>query len=373
MHLIDAHGISVSAIVPDTNARELLLDIDFTPLGRDLLLESQTPKTQRPKNHEAFAKLGPGDAERVAAALLQCHRWHDHFFDNKDFPAEQLRTPEFTVKKELTVVGNAKRYTGKCEDDYWLTFRKPQDTALWRFDAGRRFKGERANITVRLRYDYQEDGNLGEIVADGKPVFTFDPREETYNREFTDRFLRSRLWEQVDTRSFELARDRLTTLLGNKFDIVIGIMKTHPEQTSQRLLVRPGIYATNSFIKAIEVMTRERLLVESSKSIEGGVKADQSVLMLPGAMLAREQLNGRLAVDWTDKRESEKERKFRVEFGKLKRVIEVDRSAYLYLCVLHQAMSGVRLSTSAEVKQMVLEDVLAEAEWKLDKPPKGDK
>ena len=168
------------------------------------------------------------------------------------------------------MVGNAKRYTGKCEDDYWLTFRKPQDTALWRFDAGRRFKGERANITVRLRYDCQEDGNLGEIVADGKPVFTFDPREETYNREFTDRFLRSRLWEQVDTRSFELARDRLTTLLGNKFDIVIGILKTHPEQTSQRLLVRPGIYATNSFIKAIEVMTRERLLVESSKSIEGG-------------------------------------------------------------------------------------------------------
>jgi hypothetical protein len=363
--LIDAHGILVTAIVPETHSKELIIDLDFTALGRELLLEAVT---KRPEHHTIYAKLGPGDEKLIIEALAQCRRWHDHFFDGEEYPAEQLILPEFTIKKELTVAGYAKRYTGKCADGYRLTFRKRQDTVLWRFDGGREFKGERAKITVRLRYDYQEEGNLGQIQADGQPIFRFDPREDTYEAEFTKRFQRSRLWEQIDARSFQLATDRLSILLGNKFDILLGKLRTHPDQTTHHLIVRPGIYAANSYIKAIEVMHRERLLEESSIVVGGEVKADNSILVLPGAMLMREKLAGRLNVKWADKKEAEKERRFRVEFGKLSHEIGVDRSAFLYLCVLHQAMSGVRYSTPDEVKNIILDDVLAEAEWKLTKP-----
>jgi hypothetical protein len=263
------------------------------------------------------------------------------------------------------VVGKAKRHTGKCTDGFWLTFRKPQDTVLWRFDAGRTFKGERGTITVQLRYDYQDDGNFGQVRADGEQIFRCDSREDSYEDEFSGKFDRSRLWEQLETRSFQLAESRLRMLLDKNFGIVLGILRTHPDRRSHRFTVQPGIFATNSYIKAIEIMKQEKLLVESTRKIDVGGKTDSSMLLLPGAMLARQELTGRLSVEWMNKKESDKASSFRVEFGELSREINVDRSAYLYLCVLHQALSGVRLSTPDQFKELILGDVLAEGEWKL--------
>ncbi len=362
--LIDAHGIKVAAIVPPAEGQELLVNLDVTPLGRDLLLEDGE---SRPEKHKLFAKLGKEDESEIIKAVGQCWKWYDHVNNNTSYSAEQLRLPEFSTSDEFAVGGliKFKNHHGKCSDGYWVNFRKRQDSGYWWYDAGRKFKGERATVKVGLRFNHHGNADFGEVFVDDKLVFQCKPGAETCEAEFSRLFKRSRLWEEVDAQSFSLARDRLKILLGLRYDTLLGMIQTHPDQLRYRIALTPGPSAATGFIKAIEVMDKEGLREDSRTAVESGARVGASALVLPGALLARGDLEGRLKMEWQKSKEQTRESRFRVEYGELRSAISTERSAYLYLIALQQGIMCVRASTPDKMKQLMLGDVLAEAVLEL--------
>ena len=144
------------------------------------------------------------------------------------------------------------------------------------------------------------------------------------------------------------------------------MIKTHPERLSYRVVLQPGPSAGVCFIKAIETMTKEGLLTENRTTTEVGGRVGASALVLPGALLARGDLEAKIKYTTESLKDQTREKRVRVEYGELRRSIETDRSAYLYLIALQQAITSVRYSTPDETKKLILGDIMAEAVLEIE-------
>jgi hypothetical protein len=192
------------------------------------------------------------------------------------------------------------------------------------------------------------------------------PGSATFDGVFEKLFYRSRLWEQIDSPSFELMWARLQLLVGSHFDRWKAEVRTHPQRLQHQLILKCGPSTATSFIKSMEFMKKDELTERSSTEIGGSVSAGAKGVLLPVAIAARADVQARLGIRWTNESTKAEERRFRVEYSELPNRIRTPRSALLFLIQLQQAIDHVKKSTPEDARRVLLGDVLAEAETKLN-------
>ena len=355
--LIDAHGLTVTAAVPAEGAETLDLTLSLTPRARDLLLEDGR---DRPEHWELYGKLGDADGAKVPEAVGKLWRWYDHLSHDTDYPPQELDLPDLTEYWTSYFFASYRNFRAKTDDGYSIDLRKPEYGG-WFYHGRRTFAGERSEVTVKLDFGEYNRQGTGKILVDGRLLFECRPGADSYEGEFARRFARSRLWETVDARSYQLARDRLDMLLGRKYDFLLGMLGTHPDRLEYQIVLTPGPSARSATVKAVEVMEREAWRTEDRTAV--GVSGTVSAVAVPGAIA------GRLGLGVAYKRESnwegEKERAVRIEFQELEAKLPAGRDPAVYLLALYHSIAQARLHTDREVWRQVLDNLLAEAELEL--------
>ena len=221
--LIDAHGITVTAAVPAADAARLNVALVLTPRARNTLIEGGRG---RPDHADLYRKLGDADGRRVTETVGRLWRWYDFLCHGRDYPAEELDLPDLTEYWTSYYFASYRNYRAEDGNGYSIDLRKP-DYGGWFYDGSRTFDGERARITVNLKFSEDDPGGRGAVLVDGETLFECRPGADTFEGEFSRRCYRSRLWETLAARDFRLARDRLRMLLGSRYDRLIGMLRTH--------------------------------------------------------------------------------------------------------------------------------------------------
>ena len=361
--LIDAHGLTVTAAVPAEGAETLDLTLSLTPRARDLLLEDGR---DRPEHWELYGKLGDADGAKVPDAVGKLWRWYDYLSHGTEYPPQDLDLPDLTEYWTSYFFASYQNFRGESGDGFSIDIRKPEYGG-WFYRGSRTFVGERSRVIVKLNFSEDDPRGRGRVSVDGQTLFECRPGADSYDGEFARRFARSRLWETVDARSYRLARDRLDMLLGREYEVLLGMLRTHPDRLEFQIVLTPGPSARSATLKAVEVMEREAWRTEDRTAV--GVGGTVSAVAVPGAIAGRLGLG--VTYERESNREGEQERAVRIEFQDLEAKLPTGRDPAVYLLALHHSIAQARLHTDREVWRQVLDNLLAEAELELRPVDKG--
>ena len=381
--LLDVHGITLTAAVPDAGDDSLALTLALTPDARDLLLEAGFADAPgRPDDLAGLDLLGPGDTAAIEDTGRRMWRWYDDSFWHDTARSEIGRPTTLGAangRTRMTIVPKNEWFARYMEqkattpDGYEVHFRPRRDEG-WFFFAVREFSG--AETGLRVETHWRKGGtNLGEVLArDGgewRTLWEGPVDANTFRTEVPDRLARGARWDAIEQDSFRLIRRRVMLLLGPQADDMLRSLGQHPDRLRCPITLRPGPNAARVVVEKIAARRRVEKTVADLDRSRVGANVDATGISVPGAVAAKFKLGVRYERETLDGEVETKAADTDIAYGKLKKKFPGPADPTLYLCVLHQAFALLKPSAEGET-DFLLSDVLANAERTIERPGRSE-